>query len=323
MRTGLVSVLSEPAAGLYERLVVAGALPLDDETDPVHSAAAAELVDKGFARERHVGVPTLIPVEPARAIDNAIMVRQRQILDQYQMLVGLRDQMHELQRQYRSSSAVSVDVADLVTVVTDRREIGALSVEMVLSAEQDVASLETEHFTKPPDPKSVRTLPAELVARGVRFRNVYSRAVLEDIPGADEMLRSSIASGWNCRVYPELPMKMVVVDQRAALVPLGPTGMEGALVVRAPVVVAALRGYFELLWHRAVPAAGNADGGLPREQDQVLRLLLTGMTDAAIARHLDVSERTVRRHVGALQERLGATNRVTLAVAAVRDGWLD
>jgi DNA-binding CsgD family transcriptional regulator len=323
MRTGLVGVLSEAAAGLYERLVVAGALPLDDETEPGLSAAAAELVDKGFARERHVGTATLIPVEPARAIDNAIMVRQRQILDQYQMLVRLRDQMHELQHQYRSSVAFSVDVADLVTVVTDRREIGALSVEMVLSAEQDVASLETEHFTKPPDPKSARTLPAELVERGVRFRNIYSRAVIEDIPGASEMLRRSIASGWNCRIYPKLPMKMVVVDQRAALVPLGPTGMEGALVVRAPVVVAALRDYFELLWHRAVPAPGNADGGLPREQDHVLRLVLTGMTDAAIARQLDISERTVRRHVGALQERLGATNRVTLAVAAVRDGWLD
>lgn len=323
MRTGLVSVLSEEAADLYERLVVAGGLPLDDGTDPARSAAAAELVDKGFARERHIGAPALIPVEPARAIDNAIMMRQRQILDQYQTLVRLRDQMHELQHQYRSSPAFSVDVADLVTVVTDRREIGALSVEIVLSAEQDVASLETEHFTRPPDPKSVRALPAELVERGVRFRNIYSRAVFEDIPGAGDMLRASIASGWNCRVYPELPMKMVVVDQRAALVPLGPTGMEGALLVRAPVVVAALRAYFDLLWHRAVPAPGNAEGGLPPEQDHVLRLVLTGMTDAAIARQLDISERTVRRHVGALQERLGATNRVTLAVAAVRDGWLD
>ncbi len=46
------------------------------------------------------------------------------------------------------------------------------------------------------------------------------------------------------------------------------------------------------------------------------------MTDGAIARHLGISERTVRRHVGALQERLQASNRVTLATTAVREGWV-
>jgi DNA-binding CsgD family transcriptional regulator len=321
MGSGLSSVLSEPAARLYEKLVTAGELPLE-AAGVGGSAAAAELVDKGFAREQHVGRSTLNPVEPARAIDNAIMVRQQQILDQYQTLVRLRDQMQVLQQQYRSSTAVTGDVARLITVVTEREEIGALSMEMVLSAESDVASLETEHFTRPPDPKSARTLPADLVARGVRFRNIYSRAVLEKIPGSAEMLRTSITAGWDCRVHPALPMKLIVVDRQAALLPLGPTGMEGALVVRAPVVVATVRDYFELLWRRSVPAPGNR-AKLPREQDGVLQLLLTGMTDTAIARQLDISERTVRRHVGALQERLGATNRVTLAVAAVREGWVD
>jgi DNA-binding CsgD family transcriptional regulator len=320
MRSGLGSVLSEPAARLYEQLVAAGELPLD-AAGVGGSAAAVELVDKGFAREQHVGRSTLNPVEPARAIDNAIMVRQQQILDQYQSLVRLRDQMQVLQQQYRSSTAFTDDLARLVTVVTDRDEIGALSMELVLSAENDVASLETEHFSRPPDPKSARTLPADLVARGVRFRNIYSRAVLEEIPGSAQMLRTSIDSGWDCRVHPGLPMKLIVVDRQAALLPLGPTGMEGALVVRAPVIVSAVRDYFELLWNRSVPAPGNSSK-LPREQDGVLRLLLTGMTDTAIARQLDMSERTVRRHVGALQERLGATNRVTLAVAAVREGWL-
>lgn len=321
MKTGLAGVLSEPAARLYEQLVVSGELALDPASEVPRSAAAAELIDKGFARERYVGTPALIPVEPARAIDNAILVRQRQILDQYQMLLRLREQMQVLQQSYLSSAPPAGEVDDLVKVVTDRSEIGALSVEIVLSAQQDVASLETANFTRPPDPRSARTLPADLVERGVRFRNIYSRAVLE-IPGSADMLRASIASGWECRVYPEMPMKMVLVDQRAALLPLGPTGMEGALLVRAPVIVAALRTYFDLLWNRAVPAPGAPVTPHP-EQDQVLRLLLTGMTDGAIARHLDISERTVRRHVGALLERLGATNRVSLAAAAVRDGWLD
>jgi DNA-binding CsgD family transcriptional regulator len=314
-------VLSEPAARLYEDLVASGGRSLVEEPDLPASAPARELVDKGFARERHVGTPRLVPVEPARAVDNAILTQQRHILEQYQAMLRLRDEMHQLQQAYLAAPNWAEEPHELVRVVTDRAEIGALSVELCLSARKSVVSLETAHFTRPPDPRSARTLPAEVVERGVTFRNIYSRAVLE-LPGSDEMLRASVAAGWQCRVYPEMPMKMVVVDERAALLPLGPTGMEGAVLVTAPVVVAALRMYFELLWMRAVPVDSRSLK-LTAEQDKVLRLVLTGMTDAAIARHLGISDRTVRRHVGALLDLLGAGSRVSLAVTAVRDGWVD
>ncbi|HEU5469670.1 MAG TPA: helix-turn-helix transcriptional regulator [Actinophytocola sp.] len=279
------------------------------------------MVDKGFARERYVDRPVLMPVEPIRAVDNAILTRQRVILDQYQTLLRLRDEMQALQQTYLSATHPVEDSPDLVRVITDRDEISALSVELCLSAQHDVASLETGRFTRPPDPRSARRPPAEVLERGVRFRNIYTRAALE-VTGAQDMLRTSLDAGWQCRVCPELPMKMVLVDERAALLPLGPTGMEGALLVRAPVITAAFRTYFELLWNRSVSMDGKPSR-FPPEQDQVLRLVLTGMTDTAIARHLGISERTVRRHVGALLEIFGASNRVTLAVAAVRDGWVD
>jgi DNA-binding CsgD family transcriptional regulator len=267
-----------------------------------------------------VGGAYLVPVEPARAIDNAILVRQRQILEQYQTLLKLRDEMRTLQRTYLSSVSDDSDPHELVRLLTDPREIGSLSVELSLSAEQEVLSLETAHFTKPPDPRSVRALPAEVIQRGVRFRNIYARALLE-IDGAADILRASTETGWENRVYPQLPMKMVIVDERAALLPLGRTGMEGAILVHAPPIVAMLREYFEMLWARSVPLEG-VSAKLTAEQHQVLGLVLTGMTDAAIARHLGVSERTVRRHVGALLRLLGVDNRVSLAVTAIREGWI-
>lgn len=321
MGNGLAGVLSEQAAKLYESLVVSGGLSLAEHPELDDRPETRELVEKGFARRRYVDTPLLVAVDPARAIDNAIIVRQRQLLDQYQQLVRLRDEMHTLQQAYRSAPPPGDEVDGLVQVLTDRSEIGALSVELSLSAHADVMSLETGLFTRPPDPRTARTPPPEVVSRGVRFRNIYSRAALE-VDGAREMLRRSTEAGWSCRVHPELPSKMVIVDHRAALLPLGPTGMEGAVLLRAPVIVAALRGYFELLWAAAVPVEGAAVKVTP-EQDQVLRLVLTGMTDAAIARHLGISERTVRRHVGGLQEALNANNRVTLAAAAVREGWVD
>lgn len=316
----LSGVLSAAAAELYQRLAETGGLAPADHPGLEDRPETRELVGKGFARIRYVGTPLLVAVEPARAIDNALIVRQRELLDQVESLIRLRDDASGLRERYRLATP-GEDVDDLVRVLTDRDEIGALSVELALSARSDLASLETEHFSRPPDPRSARPLPADLVARGVRFRNIYSRAALE-VEGAREMLRLSVQAGWSSRVHPDVPMKMVLVDDRAALLPLGATGMEGALLVRAPVVVAALRGYFEMLWAAAVPVEGSAVR-LPPEQDQVLRLLLTGMTDGAIARHLGISERTVRRHVGALQEALHAGNRVTLAATAVRQGWVD
>jgi DNA-binding NarL/FixJ family response regulator len=51
--------------------------------------------------------------------------------------------------------------------------------------------------------------------------------------------------------------------------------------------------------------------------------MLTGMTDAAISRHMGTSERTVRRHVASVLETFGVDNRITAAVVAVREGWID
>ena len=319
-KNGLAAVLSGDAAELYERLVATGGLSLEEHPELSESVAAKDLMAKGFARERHVGASVLVPVEPSLVVDNAILMVQRQILDQHQRLVRLRDEMRVLQRTYLSSTRAFEGPQELVRVLTDRAEISALSVELCLSAQHDVASFETEHFTRAPDPKSARVPPAEVVERGVTFRNVYSRAALE-IPGAATMVRSSMDGGWDCRVYPKLPMKMVLVDDRSALLPVDPTGMEGAVLVHAPVIVAALRMYFELVWSRATPLEAGATKLTP-DQDRVLRLVITGMTDAAIARHLGISERTVRRHVGALLELLRAENRVALAAVAVREKWV-
>ena len=321
MRADLTSVLSQRAARLYEHLVASGGLSPVDHPDLSGSAEVRELVDKGFARERCVDRSRLVPVEPLSAVDNAIVARQRQMLDEYQALLLLRGEMEALQQVYRSSTPALDDRQDLIRVVADGDDIGALSSELCWSARREVVSLETGHVAQPPDPQSARELPVELVERGVRFRHIYAQAALE-LPGAAEMVRISQEAGWQCRVYPRLPMRLVLIDERVALLPLGPSGTDGAALVRAPVIISTLRTYFELLWSRAVPVDGTSEKLTP-EQDQALRLVLTGMTDSAIARHLGVSERTVRRYVQALLNELGAANRVALAVAALRDGWVD
>lgn len=314
----LEGLLAEAAASLYERLLAAGRIRLCDIDEP---EGLRELIDRGFARERYVGDPVVIPVEPARAVENALLVAQQRMLEQHRLLARAFEQMPGLQHTYVTGAGELPDALLSIRVLTDPAEIGALSVEICLSAQREVSNLETAHFTRPPDPRSVKVPPRDVVDRGVKFRNIYARSVL-DLPGSGEMLRRCAAAGWEQRIVTELPMKLVLIDESAALLPLDPTGMAGAVLVRAPVIVAMLRSYFDTLWHRAMPMDSLTAGRLSGVQDRVLRLMLTGATDATVARHLGMSERTVRRHVATLLELLGVDNRVTAAVVAVRDGWV-
>jgi DNA-binding CsgD family transcriptional regulator len=72
-----------------------------------------------------------------------------------------------------------------------------------------------------------------------------------------------------------------------------------------------------LLQHLNPPAAANTDdGGLsPRELD-VVKLAARGMTNAEIAAQLFISVGTVKTHLGSVQMKLGARNRVEIAAWA-------
>jgi len=59
----------------------------------------------------------------------------------------------------------------------------------------------------------------------------------------------------------------------------------------------------------------------PRQQ-QVARLLLQGQANKAIARELELSEGTVKAHVSAIYQIIGARNRVEAVTLAARHGFI-
>ncbi|HET6532597.1 MAG TPA: response regulator transcription factor [Actinoplanes sp.] len=71
-----------------------------------------------------------------------------------------------------------------------------------------------------------------------------------------------------------------------------------------------------LLQHLSPPAPSGDDGGLsPRELD-VVKLAAKGLTNAEIAAQLFISVGTVKTHLGSVQTKLGARNRVEIAAWA-------
>lgn len=70
------------------------------------------------------------------------------------------------------------------------------------------------------------------------------------------------------------------------------------------------------------PKVVLADPPPPEEEVAVMRLVVDGLTDAAIARREGVSIITVRRRIRRFRDRLDARTRLQAAVFASRRGWL-
>lgn len=73
---------------------------------------------------------------------------------------------------------------------------------------------------------------------------------------------------------------------------------------------------------RRTPAVPTDCGLSPRELD-VARAVATGLTNAELAEKLHVSLGTVKSHLGSVQTKLQARNRVEIAAWAFRSGLMD
>jgi DNA-binding NarL/FixJ family response regulator len=147
-----------------------------------------------------------------------------------------------------------------------------------------------------------------------------------DDPVARRIIQACTDAGEQARLLPKVPMKMKLADHTTAMLPLTPTGTAGALVVRAPVIVTALREYFEMLWERATPLKAQrptvSGDRLTPTQQAVLELMAEGLQDDAIARRAGTSTTTVRRHIAAIMNRLAVSSRFAAGAAAQRRGWI-
>ncbi|WP_089104737.1 response regulator transcription factor [Streptomyces hyaluromycini] len=210
----------------------------------------------------------------------------------------------------------------LIEVASGEGAIAARLEEMYARAEHEVCLFDTPPYLAPPAPQV--DLQADLLKRGIVSRGVYGASGLED-PNTLSRAWKMVELGEQARVLPSVPLKLLVVDGRRAMLPLTSSAAGGycAVVVWHSAVTEALQKLFELAWQQATPLGRPEGNGELSEDEQTLtRLLAAGMKDEAVARHLGVSLRTLRRRVSDLQDRLGAASRFQLGLRAAQRGWL-
>ncbi len=271
----------------------------------------AALTASGLVRRR-----TSVPVQwsavaPDVAVEALVLRREAELL-------RVRGRLGELMRAYRRGH--EPQAGDLVEVVTGEQAIAERWRQL-----QDGARHSLLVFDKPPHiARADAALERTLVERGVRIRAVYEAGSVS-APGRLAEIRDAVAAGEEARVLPELPCKLVVVDDRWAMLPVASgSELNAALLVRASSLLDALTGMFTAYWHRAVrvpDARGPADAAVNRHTE-LLTLLSAGFTDDSIARQLGVSPRTVQRWVREVMDTLGARTRFQAGIQAARAGLL-
>lgn len=314
--------LSESSLEVYRRLIDSQSGTVDDlvaagsdREDVLRDLVVLEA--QGLVSRRVGDGDEYVAARPSVAL-GAVVADAQDRVRRTEVLVGELEELYGATRHGRSP-------ADLVDIVLGADAVRARLRQIQASARSEVLSLVKAPVAVVSSEEN--TAEDAAVARGVRYRAVLERAMLEEEPRLyDEILRVQ-GLGEEARLATSVPIKLFIVDRSIALVPLGPgpSSVEGALLVRKCGLLDALVALFESVWADAfdiVPTDGSPADRVPDETDlRILALLLTGLTDQAVAGALRTSVRTVQRRVRALMDEAGVTTRLQLGAAAVRHGW--
>jgi DNA-binding Lrp family transcriptional regulator len=289
---------------------------------------SVQLVSRALARLTADGMTSRAPGRPARYLAGAPDVALGAMLAAKEAeLRAARTTVDELMAVFREASRFT-HPAELVEVVMGNENISNRFAHMQNSAKSQIRGFDKPPYLQQPG----QNLGAErrrLIA-GVRYRVIYDRDAVA-WPGrlADDIL-VSCAQGEQARVRPELPTKMIIADDRQAIIPISPSlhVMDAAYVVHPSALLDALSTLFEAEWERATPLAQAISGPVvsadePEEETvALLTLLAAGQTDEGIGRALGWSPRTTQRRVRQLMDELNATTRFQAGMAAKERGWL-
>ncbi len=257
---------------------------------------------------------------------------------EYAIEVLIAERMSALQAVRESSAELAARVrrvtqeanpAELLEVVSGEGSVRQLFLQVIRSAREEIAV-----FDRPPYASNVDEAMSQQAERlhtdGLLLRTVFDRSLLDAPDHVDRIMRG-VRAGEQARLA-RVPLKLALIDNEWAMLPLLHTQgsiPEAVVIVRRSVLLDSLIALFESVWEHAVEIKLSPDGDklLPGESSeaelrQLAHLLAAGMTETAIARHLGLSERTVRRRVKDFMAALGVDSRFVAGVRAAQRGWL-
>lgn len=288
-------------------------IPVDDVL-----RGARKLIRGRLIRRRGDGVAGLRPdVALSTLVREAEseLARRREELDHMETTIAQFMHDHVLGEQDRGAPPG-------VEIVTGWDEVNRLIADLVCEPIPEVLGMLNPPMGAMPFP-GIPWCADELNRRDIPSRTLCTPDLIDQHGSGRDAVDAARTVG-AVRVAARLPMKMMLVPGRAALLPMDWERQrpDEVLIVRSPTLLSALLTIFELIWERSGPIERVATGAAQNPDDALLQLLADGLQDEAVAEKLGVSVRTVRRRVADLLEELGARTRFQAGVQAARKGLL-
>jgi sugar-specific transcriptional regulator TrmB len=212
------------------------------------------LVQKGLAVARPGNVVKYAATPPEIAIDLLIQAHRQQLLDMEQ---GARTMIDQLKPAFEAGQT-HTDPLEYIEVLRDRRAINERFAELQASVKREILV-----FTKPP----YATPPQEneeglQVTRSHEARAVYEFGVFDD-PDVAEGVRRFIEAGEDARFVPELPLKLVIIDETIVMFgmedPVAGSADLTIVVVEHSSLARVLKTAFDAIWANGLTFAQAYD----------------------------------------------------------------
>jgi HTH-type transcriptional regulator, sugar sensing transcriptional regulator len=207
----------------------------------------ASLVEKGLASSKPGRVVKYAATAPELALER-LLSDHRQQLEDLERSVGAM--IEELQPAFQEGQE-QTDPLEYIEVLRDRRAVNERFDELQAGIKHEILV-----FTKPP-----YATPAQENVEGLEVvqshtaRSIYEFSAFDD-PAFTEGVRRFIEAGEDARFVPELPLKLVIIDETIVMFGMedpvaGSTEMT-MVVVEHPSLAKVLKVAFETIWNQGL-----------------------------------------------------------------------
>jgi len=153
--------------------------------------------------------------------------------------------------------------------------------------------------------------------RGIRMRTLYQHSARRSAI-THKYVAQVTQRGAEVRTLDEFFNRLIVVDQRIAVIPSS-AGLDAALAISEPSIVAYLVDMFKRTWERARPFTNRETTMLrhvaAEQRAMTIRMLIEGHADPTSAKRLGVSPRTYAGYVAELKQEYQVMTRFQLGYA--------
>jgi len=201
------------------------------------------LVQKGLAVARPGTVVKYSATPPEIAINMLVQARRQQLLD---MEDGARTMIDTLKPAYDAGQA-HTDPLEYIEVLRDRRAINERFAELQAQVKREILVFTKPPYATPPQ----ENLEGLAVSRTHEARAVYEFGVFDD-PEVAEGVRRFIEAGEDARFVPQLPLKLVIIDETIVMFgmedPVAGSNDLTIVVVEHASLAGVLKTAFDAIW---------------------------------------------------------------------------